>query len=278
MRGRLQRWSWPAVALVAVAAAAWQVWINGRQTARLALLAAENDRLRKGGVNLCQPSEPLAVSAAQEPAAKEPGSRCVTEPEREHDDATTQRLTQSLADADASLARMESRAAEAEAEAQSLRSENKRLESSETDLKKNLAAANQAMDGLQEELKSSQDRVAQLETNSHQAEISYQKLRDQSRGDAQRLAEFLQLASQLQDIHRRREVYLNGILRRYKQITTEYRSLSGVLQSQHTGTPDVGSADLARIQDSIALAEEDLRQLNNMNAQIVLIEKKMAGK
>jgi chromosome segregation ATPase len=278
MRGQLQRWSWPAVALVAVAAAAWQVRINRQQTARLALLAAENDRLRKGAVNLSQAAEPAAVSAAQEPPAKDRSSRCVTAPERSQDDATTQRLTQSLADANASVARMESRGDQAEAEVQSLRSENKRLESSESDLKKSLAAVNQAMDALQDELKSSKDRLAQLETASQQAEISYRKLRDQSRSDAQKLVEIQQLASQLQDIHRRREVYLNGILRRYKQITTEYRSLSGVLQSQHSGTPDVGSADLARIQDSIALAEEDLRQLNNLNAEALLIQKKMAGK
>jgi hypothetical protein len=54
--------------------------------------------------------------------------------------------------------------------------------------------------------------------------------------------------------------------------------MSGVLQAQRTDAPAVGSADLARIQDSIAMAEEDLRQLNNLNAQARLVQKKMAGK
>lgn len=279
MRGQLRRWSWLAVALAIVAEAVWQVRENREQTARLVVLTAENDRLRKGAANLSQVPEVPAAAPIEGPSPGDRSERRTTKAERAPEEtAVIQNLNQSLADANASTARMESRAEQAEAQVQSLSSENKRLEASETDLKKSLAAANQAMDALQEELKSSKDRAVQSETASRQAEANYQKLRDQSRGDAQKLAELQQLASQLQDIHRRREVYLNGILRRYKQITTEYRSLSGVLQSQHTGTPDVGSADLARIQDSIALAEEDLRQINNLNAQALLIQKKMAGK
>ena len=160
---------------------------------------------------------------------------------------------------------------EAEAQIQNLRLDNKRLAGSEADLQENLAAASQAVDSLQKELKSSRDRVTQVE-------IAYQKLRDQSGGDAQKITQLQQLAAELQDIHQRREGYLNGILRRYKQITEQYRSMAGVLQTQRTDAPAAGSADLARIQDSIAMAEEDLRQLNNLDAQARLIQKKMAGK
>jgi chromosome segregation ATPase len=120
-------------------------------------------------------------------------------------------------------------------------------------------------------LKSNRDRVTQVE-------IAYQKLRDASGGAAQKIAQLQQLATELQDIHQRREVYLNSILRRYKQITEQYRSMTGVLQGQRTDAPAVGGTDLARIQDSIAMAEEDLRQLNNLNAQALLIQKKMVGK
>ena len=54
--------------------------------------------------------------------------------------------------------------------------------------------------------------------------------------------------------------------------------MSGVLQAQRTDAPAAGSGDLARIQDSIAMAEEDLRQLNNLDAQARLIQKKMSGR
>ena len=164
-----------------------------------------------------------------------------------------------------------SRADDAESQIRNLSLENKRLAASEADLKESLSTANQSVEALQRELKSSRDRVTQVE-------IAYQKLRDQSGGDAQKVAQLQQLATELQDIHQRREVYLNSILRRYKQITEQYRSMSGVLQAQRSDGPAAGGADLARIQDSIAMAEEDMRQLSSLNAQARLIQKKMAGK
>ena len=177
----------------------------------------------------------------------------------------------SLADANSTIARLQSRMDEAEAKIQNLTVDNRRLSGSETELTQNLAAANQAVDALQKELKSRSDRVTQIE-------IAYQKLRGQSGTDAQKLAQLQQLAAELQGIYQRREVYSNSILRRYKQINEQYRSMSGVMQAQRTDAPATGGADLARIQDSIAMAEEDLRQLDGLNAQALRIQKKMAGK
>ena len=134
-----------------------------------------------------------------------------------------------------------------------------------------LATANQTIDVLQKELKSRSDRSTQIE-------IAYQKLRDQSGGDAQKLAQLQQFAGEMRDLQQRRETYLSSVVRRYKQITEQYRSLAGVLQDQHTGAPAAGSTELARIQDTISLAEEDLRQLSNLDAQALRIQKKMAGK
>jgi chromosome segregation ATPase len=278
MRWQLQRWIWPAVAVLAVAVAAWQISAGRQLSARNSQLAAENQRLRQGAANLAQSPEPSAAPAGPERTAGEIARPCVTSPQKDHDDSAVQRLTQSLADANASAAKLESRVEQTEADAQKLSAENSRLESSESDLKKNLAAADQAREALEEELKIAKERAAHLESAERDAEANLQKLRDQNHGDAEKLADLQKLSSQLQDLYRRRETYLNGILRRYKQITEQYRSLQGVLQSQHTGTPDVGSADLARIQDAIALTEEDLRQLNALNSQALLVQKKIAGK
>ncbi len=134
-----------------------------------------------------------------------------------------------------------------------------------------LATANQTVDVLQKELKSNGDHATQIE-------IAYQKLRDQSGADAQKLAQLQQLAAEMREIQQRRETYLSIVLRRYRQITEQYRSLAGVLQDQRTGTPSAGSTDLARIQDTISLAEEDLRQLSNLDAQALRIQKKMSEK
>jgi chromosome segregation ATPase len=269
----VKRWILLVVVLVGAAAAvAWQARAYRQQAAQLAQLAAENQRLR-GRVPDQAPSTAAPPGApAPAPATEARNAPHTAKAANNPEDAiAVQRLKLSLADANASIARLESRADEAEAQLRSLRVDNQRLAGSEADLKENLAGANQLVDALQKELKSNRDRVTQVE-------IAYQKLRDASGGAAQKIAQLQQLATELQDIHQRREVYLNSILRRYKQITEQYRSMTGVLQGQRTDAPAVGGTDLARIQDSIAMAEEDLRQLNNLNAQALLIQKKMVGK
>jgi len=269
----VRRWTLLVIVLVGAAAAVvWQTRAHRQQAARWMQLSAETDRLRARIAELSRSAAPAEGAPEPTPVAGVENPPRIARPAINTEDAIAiQRLKLSLADANASIARLESRADEADAQIRNLSLENKRLLGSEADLKENLANANQAVDTLQKELKSSRDRVTQVE-------IAYQKLRDQSGGDAQKIALLQQLATELQDIHQRREVYLNSILRRYKQITEQYRSMSGVLQTQRTDAPAAGSADLARIQDSIAMAEEDLRQLNSLNAQARLVQKKMAGK
>ena len=260
------------VLLVAAGVVAWEARVNRQQAARAEQLALENEQLRRRVADLNrQPASQPAASGPEASGESRNQPRTVKPAGNPEDAIALQHLKLSLAEANASIARLESRAGEAESQLQNLRLENKRLTGSESDLKENLSAANQAVEVLQKELKSSRDHGTQVE-------IAYQKLRDQGGADAQKISQLQQLATELQDIHQRREVFLNSILRRYKQITEQYRSVSGVLQTQRTDAPAGGSADLARIQDSIAMAEDDLRQLNSLNAQALRIQKKMSGK
>lgn len=261
-----------AIVLLGTAVAAvWLARINRQQAIEAARFSAENGQLRHRIADL----ERATAAETPAPSPVAPAEKQTTGAARPahnpEDIISIQRLKLSLSDTNAAISRLQDRLDGADAELQNLRVENKRLAGSEADLKSNLAAANQAVDAMQRELKSSRDRVTQVE-------IAYQKLRDQSGGDAQKLAQLQQLSSELQDIHQRREVYLTSILRRYRQITDQYRSLAGVMQGQRTDAPATGTGDLARIQDSIAMAEEDLRQLNSLSAQARLIQKKMAGK
>ena len=103
------------------------------------------------------------------------------------------------------------------------------------------------------------------------------KLREQSTTEGARLAQFGQISSEWQDLQRRRETLLNGIMRRYKEVTDHYRALAGMLEDRaHTERAAVSGTEVARIQNSISMAEDDLRQLNALNAQAVRLEKKLA--
>ena len=269
----VKRWSLLAIVLLgACGLVVWETHVNRQQAARIERLSADTERMRRQVADLMRQAKTPAEAPPAEPAGETRNAPRAAKAAANPEDAIAiQRLKIALGEANASIARLESRADEAEAQLENLRVDNKRLAASEADLKENLSAANQTVDALQKELKSSRDHVTQVE-------IAYQKLRDQSGGDAQKVAQLQQLAAELQDIHQRREVYLNSILRRYKQITEQYRAMAGVLQAQRTDAPAAGSADLARIQDSIAMAEEDLRQLNNLNAQALRVQKKMSGK
>jgi multidrug efflux pump subunit AcrA (membrane-fusion protein) len=87
------------------------------------------------------------------------------------------------------------------------------------------------------------------------------------------------ILSSLQDINRRREVYLTSILRRYRDITGEFNAMSGMLDTSHPPSPGACSgADLTRIQNAVSSAEDDLRQISELNARSQKLEKQLPTK
>ena len=85
------------------------------------------------------------------------------------------------------------------------------------------------------------------------------------------------LAAQLRDITLRRESYLRGVLRRSRHISAQYRSFSGAMAGrQDQQITPWNSAEVSRIESAISSAEDDLRQLDALNAQASLLEKKLA--
>jgi hypothetical protein len=120
------------------------------------------------------------------------------------------------------------------------------------------------------ELKSQRDHLAQLT-------LANQKMREQTAADSQKLSQLGRLSIELQDLNRRREAVLNSVLRRYKELTEQYRSLSGVIDSRSQSAPVASGPDLARIQNVISLAEDDLRQLQNLDSEVTRLQKKMVS-
>jgi hypothetical protein len=69
-------------------------------------------------------------------------------------------------------------------------------------------------------------------------------------------------------LSQRRETYLKNLLRRYREIDSEYRARLSDPQSNHTN-----DAAIFRIQGTLAQAEDDLRQIESLNAKTLLVEK-----
>lgn len=124
-----------------------------------------------------------------------------------------------------------------------------------------LASTKRVVAATQTELKAKNERLARLETS--------EKLVREAAGKAEsEAARSLRTAQELEDVNRRREVLLNSMVRRYREVTDQYRTLSLRVQTRADQLGlDPGAGELSRIQTSVQQAEEEFRQLNGLSAQ-----------
>jgi DNA repair exonuclease SbcCD ATPase subunit len=86
-----------------------------------------------------------------------------------------------------------------------------------------------------------------------------------------------ELLDQLNEITRRRESCIREITSRYRDVTSQYQSLTGALAGgQNQQIAPWNSAELSRIQSAISSEEDNLRRLDELNAQAALVEKRLA--
>ena len=270
---------WVAIVLVCAAIAAgssvifWQARVISRQQAQLAARAGENADLKRRVDQLTpapagnppptpEPSAPRLArpQAGTAAAAALPGS-----------EQRTEHLRESLAQATAEVDHLQARVSELQGQVESAAVDNRRLTAAAEESKKTIADAEQTAEMLRTELKANNARIAQLESLNA-------RMKEDAGSGKQSYSQMQQIVSDLDGIFRRREMYLNNILRRYREITEQYRAISGVSASRDRETASVGSAEISRIQNSIALAEEDLKQISALNAQASRLETKLQAK
>jgi DNA repair exonuclease SbcCD ATPase subunit len=185
-------------------------------------------------------------------------------------DAAIQRLNQELTDAHASIKDLQTEIARASDEHErTLASLNESHQKEEADWQSRLDALKQDLDSAQAETEASRQRSAALEADNA-------KLRSAASEGSARVAEVGRVLADLEDVGRRRDSYLTSIQRRYRDITSQLRGMSGMLDSSTNSGALNG--ELTRIQNAISLADDDLRQLTELNARVRQLEKKLAKK
>jgi uncharacterized protein YhaN len=272
---RSARWFALILAAVCVIAGATIVYLARtivQKNQRLATSDTQNRQLARelraasGGVPA--PEAAVPESPAPSPTAGARKSNRQIEETRGEDE--TQPLRESLTQANAAVARLEARIAELESQLEKVTAESKQSAAAEEGLNQNLAEATRTVESLQKDMKNQSRRLADLESSN-------QRLREETAQSTGSATQLLKLSSDLQDVNRRREIYVSNILRRYKDMTDQYRALSAALdgrRERQAGAP-LGEAELSRIQNTIAMTEEDLRQINALNAQAAGILKKI---
>jgi chromosome segregation ATPase len=272
---------WIILALVVGIAGFWigrATFQTGGDQTRIAQLEAENAALKasleKLGAPLPAPPQPL--DSARTPARPAPRTPAQQEPAR-IDDTEVRTLRDSLAAARQSISEWQARVGQLEMQLEQVTADQKRLAGIESDLSQELATARRLADAKDSEIGRRNDRLAQLEAENR-------KLSADAGAAGQKAGELQKTSDELQGIYRRREAALNTLINRYKDVTEQYRALTSVLENRRGPEGAAGTAisiagpELGRIQNTIALAEEDLRQLNTLNAQALRLQKKISGK
>lgn len=266
--------AWLLIPMLAVCAGSIFFAVKQRRSAAdkegvLARLEAENRTLR------ARAGEPApAAPAAEESKAAgpaRPGHSALAEAElaaRLEGVRMLSQMKDQLAAANSSIAELQNRVQELESTSSRTEEENKRLAAAESDLKEDLAGANRVIEAMKTELKGKTDRLVALETASRRSADDLKAAND-------KIVKIAGWTRDLEDLNRRREVYLTNLMRRYRDLTDQMRALTIRLDNPQESAHGSPAVDLPRLQNIVSLAEEDLRQLSSLNSQAARLGQKM---
>jgi len=251
----------------------WQARMISRVQAQLASRASENAELERRVDQLTRARAEQAPAAPKSAAPRlAPSDAGISGAEALS--ASEQRaahLRDSLAEANAEITRLQARTSDLQTQVENAAADNRSLTAAAEASKEGLADAQETVETVRAELQANSARIKQLENSNA-------RLKEDAATARQSTAPAQQIISDLEGIFRRRETHLNNILRRYREITEQYRAMSGVMDSQRDRGVATSAAEISRIQNSISLAEEDLKQINVLNAQAALLERKLPVK
>lgn len=188
-------------------------------------------------------------------------------------DATIQQLTQDLSQAQANITNLQAQLLTSNDErAKALATSDERYKKEQQDAESRLEVLQHKLDAATAEAQASRLRIAALEADND-------KLRSDNNRASDHAAEVGRVTTRLQDLDRRRDAYLTSLIRRYHDITSQFQAMTGVLDSNRDPNASAFSGvALTRIQNAISLADDDLRQLSDLNDQVRQLEKKLLKK
>ena len=260
------------VAVVALAAAAWQTLRYTRLQQAAAALAGQVEAVRERAEKAEKENAALrslaGVPAAGTPATEVPERhRASPAPVDLEQARLTSQLRDSLKEAGATISELEFRIGTLEEKLKKSGDENLRLSGSEKELRERVDSTVRLVDAVQTELKSRNERLLQLE-------LTNKTLRDSNATASERAASAAAAIREVEEINRRRETYLANLLRRIRELTDQYRSIA-VRMDNPSETPAAVPGELSRIQTTVTMAEEDLKQISSLSAQAARAQAKL---
>ncbi|BDC52602.1 hypothetical protein F183_A49170 [Bryobacterales bacterium F-183] len=147
------------------------------------------------------------------------------------------------------------------------------------DLREELEVARRNAASTEQELRSRTDALTKAEAAYKQANERVAKMAAEAASSTRQITAN---SREIDDLSRRRENYMTSLQRRFREVTDLYRGFALDQQSRGAnvagGTnsanpPTMQAGDLSRIQNAITQAEDDLRQVQTLNARIATLMK-----
>jgi chromosome segregation ATPase len=186
-------------------------------------------------------------------------------------DTTIQQLTEKLKAAQGSVTQLHQDLSDSKEENQNAaESSSERYLEMETKLQNRLKEMQAELNSSKADLQTSRQRLASLQKVND-------RLQSQNGEGSRRAAEQEHILNNLQDLDRRRESYLTSIADRYRNLTSQFRTMSGMMDSNRgRETGAFNGQALDQIQNAISLTDNDLQHLSELNAKAFQMEKRLA--
>lgn len=188
-------------------------------------------------------------------------------------DSTIKQLTGQLKAANTSITQLQDTLSASKSEsAKALEASSQHFQEMQNELQGRLGKLQQQLDSAQTEAENSRQHIADLQKANEQLSAS------NNEGSA-RVAEREHILLSLQDLDRRRETYLTSIADRYRNLTNQFRTMSGMLTSNRgQDSNSFGGPALDMIQNAISLTDNDLQHLSELNSKAYRLEKQLSEK
>ncbi len=188
-------------------------------------------------------------------------------------EAVIERLDRELAETHVTLTDLQSQLSSSNQQnAQAAADAEARLQKQQADSQAQIDDLQKKLDAALTQADIARQRTAALEADNSKLKTSTEAATTQSSDVSRTIAS-------LQELENRREVYLTSILRRYRDITSEFRAMSSMLDTgRDPGSGACSGAVLSRIQNAVTSADDDMRQLSELNARSQKLEKQLLKK
>lgn len=276
---RPAKWLWVLVAALAALAAGLAIgmFVNARnleyERQRADKMQAEKNELLEQAAQLRErltaiehSMEALAAGGNQE-AEQALRRQRELEKARSREAVSAGQYQQALGEARAYSEELSKKVVSLEQAVATLQQENEQIRKSGSDFESQRESSRRLIAALQEQVKSKEKTLASLEA-------AYQRYKDSNQESSRQLDVISKTIADLEDVNRRRLRVVEQASRRMRELSDNLRTMAVRIDTDSRGQSGMG-AEITRIQSAATNLDDQIAQINNLNAQAAGLERRL---